>query len=235
MNVHSKLFSLDEVEFPAGRFRLVDLSRPVSADDTGHTGHTLKMKRGNFPFDDSFYHIMEVHSHLGTHVEVPRNVDLSYSDALETPLGSFIGWLQLINLEHLPENHQLTVEDLKQAGLDKVRPGDIAGIFGKHKGGYHDPANDKRVRLSVETMQALVDRGIRAVLMDNSTLSLETSKEACRAMHKVFLDNNLPIFENFYTLDKLTSDRVFFLGFPLPFKDLDSSPIRAVAFEPVKG
>lgn len=235
MNAHNKTLPLDVVEFPAGRFRIVDLSTPVSSDDTGHTGHKLQMTRGTFPFDDSFYHIMQVHSHLGTHVEVPRNAGLDLPDALDTPIGSFIGWLQLLDLEFLPENHELTVADLEKAGLDKVKPGDIAGIYGKHKGGYHDPANDKRVRLNVETMQALVDRGIRAVLMDNSTLSLETSKEACQAMHRVFLTRNLPIFENFYTLDRLTSSRVFFLGFPLPFKDLDSSPIRAVAFEPVKG
>lgn len=235
MNMHDKSASLNEIELPGGRFRIVELSSVVSPHDTGHTGHTLKMERGNFPFDDSFYHIMQVHSHLGTHVEVPRNAGLDLPDAVDTPIGAFIGWLQLLNLESLPPNHELTVADLEKAGLDKVKPGDIAGIYGKHKGGYHDPANDKRVRLNVETMQALVDRGIRAVLMDNSTLSLETGKEACQAMHRVFLANNLPIFENFYTLDRLSHDRVFFLGLPLPFVDLDSSPIRAIAFEPIKG
>lgn len=235
MNAHAKAQSLNEIEFPAGRFRIVELSSVVSPHDTGHTGHKLSMERGQFSFDDSFYHIMQVHSHLGTHVEVPRNAGLDLPDAVDTPIGAFIGTLQLLNLEFLPENHELTVADLEKAGLDKVKPGDIAGIFGKHKGGYHDPANDKRVRLNVETMQALVDRGIRAVLMDNSTLSLETGKEACQQMHRVFLANNLPIFENFYDLDKLKHDRVFFLGLPLPFKDLDSSPIRAIAFEPIEG
>lgn len=222
-----------EIELPGGKFRMVDLSHPLAADATGHTGHGLKMTRGNFPYDDSFFHVMEVHSHLGTHVEVPRNVNLDYPDAVDTPLSAFIGWLQLIDLRDLPENHQLTVDDLTARGLDKVRPGDIAGIHGQHKGAYHDPQNDRRVRLSVDTMQALVDRGIRAVLMDNSTLSLETTKDECRAMHETFLGQNLPIFENFYSLDQLSSDRVFFLGFPLPIRDLDSSPIRAVAFEPL--
>lgn len=223
----------ETIELPGGKFRMIDLSHPLSAGGTGHTGHGLTMERGNFPFDDSFFHVMNVHSHLGTHVEVPRNVSLDYPDALDTPLSSFIGWLQLIDLTDLPTNHQLTVNDLEERGLDKVKPGDIAGIYGAHKGAYHDPDNDKRVKLSVETMQALVDRGIRAVLMDNSTLSLETSKEECRKMHETFLGQNLPIFENFYTLDQLSSDRMFFLGFPLPIKDLDSSPIRAIAFEPV--
>lgn len=232
MNAHNKSIDLNIVEFPSGPCRIVDLSAPISAEDTGHTGHQLKMERGVFPFDDSFYHIMQVHSHLGTHVEVPRNAGLDLPDALDTPIGAFIGWLQLLDLSFLTPNADLTVADLEKAGLDKVKPGDIAGIFGAHKGGYHDPANDKRVRLNVETMQALVDRGIRAVLMDNQTLSLETSKENCQAMHRTFLARNLPIFENFYTLDRLSHDRVFFLGFPLPFKDLDSSPIRAVAFEP---
>jgi arylformamidase len=223
----------DEIELPGGRFRIVDLSHPLSADATGHTGHGLKMKRGNFDFDDSFYHHVEIHSHLGTHVEVPRNVSLDYPDALDTPISSFVGWLQLIDLRDLPPNHQLTVDDLKARGLERVKPGDIAGIYGRHKGGYHDPANDKRVRLSVETMQALVDRGIRAVLMDNGTLSLETSKAECRAMHETFLGRNIPIFENFYTLETLKSDRVFFIGAPLPIKDLDSSPVRAIAFDPL--
>lgn len=223
----------ETIDLPGGRFRIVDLSQPLSETGRGHTGHRLALRRGNFGFDGTYFHEVELHSHLGTHVELPRNVSLDYPDALQTPLSLGMGWMQLIDLSDLPARHVLTTDDLLARGLEKVRPGDIAGIFGGHKGSYLEPEADERVRLTVESIEALLARGIKGLCMDNSTLALETSAEECRAMHEAVLGKNLPIFENFYTLHELPADRIFLIALWLPIEELDSSPTRAVGLVPV--
>src|SRR5690606_26195752 len=138
-----------------------------------------------------------------------RNLSEDLPDALDTPIEACVGWLQLLDLRDLPARHVLTRDDLAERGLDELREGDIAGIFGRHKGAYQadEPEKDPRVRLSIDSMEALVERNIRAVCMDNSTLAIETTSEECRAIHELFLGRGLPILENFYKLNELPVTR----------------------------
>ena len=49
-------------------------------------------------------------------------------------------------------------------------------------------------------------------------------------VHKMLLANDIVLIEHLYNLDKIAGRRVTCGFFPLPFKDIEASPIRAVAF-----
>jgi kynurenine formamidase len=42
---------------------------------------------------------------------------------------------------------------------------------------------------------------------------------------------DIPVVECLCNLDKIPGQRFFFVGLPIPVKDLDASPIRAIALE----
>ena len=49
-------------------------------------------------------------------------------------------------------------------------------------------------------------------------------------IHRLLLQNDIVLIEQLCNLDKIVGQRVVCGFFPLPFKDLEASPIRAVAF-----
>lgn len=49
-------------------------------------------------------------------------------------------------------------------------------------------------------------------------------------IHRIMLLNDIVLLEHLYNLDKIAGRRVICGFFPLPFKDIEASPMRAVAF-----
>ncbi|KAF6783760.1 hypothetical protein CSOJ01_15854 [Colletotrichum sojae] len=95
---------------------------------TFHFSRMPKVKNGaewikSFPSDESFYHTMQPHSHLGTHVKMPPNVslDLPYVINVDRPIDVCIGWLQLPNLNFHEPNAELTIlTSKKQVSMSTV-------------------------------------------------------------------------------------------------------------------
>ena len=61
-------------------------------------------------------------------------------------------------------------------------------------------------------------------------IQLEASASSV-ASHEAFLGHDIPVIEGLVNLDKLTRERVFYIGLPLRTNSLDSSWARAVALE----
>lgn len=221
----------ESLTLPGGEFDIYDLSHPMSETDTGHTAHKLGMEHGNFDYDGTAWIRMSIHSHAGSHMELPRNLRPDLTDAIQTPLTTGIGWMEILDLSDLPPEHVLTVEDLERAGLNRVKKGELAGIF-SNPDATKTEAGDRRIRLSSVAMQAIADRGISAICMDNGTLAIEATPEECIKIHNIFLGHGIPIIENLYSLGQVPAERVFFIALALPVIDLDSSPVRALALVP---
>jgi len=67
--------------------------------------------------------------------------------------------------------------------------------------------------------------GVQNIRVESSNCSMAT--------HDNLLRNGIPIVEGLVNLEKISKERVFYIGLPLRVSNLDSSWVRAIALEPL--
>ena len=212
--------------------------------------------RATNTFEDSAFIDSEftLSSHAGTHVVSPMMV-FSKTEKKgiyainDIPLEQFYGWTAVLDIPK-GELEPITVHDLDRASRAlKIIPGDIVLVH-THWGKYFvaDPKNgyylyNKHPGLDVESAEWLIGKKIKAYGQDTmgiqcgkySLFPSEDEKEQGvikhhEPIHRLLLQNDILIIEQLYNLDKIAGRRLICGFFPLPFTELEASPIRAVAF-----
>lgn len=180
-------------------------------------------------------HDIDTMSHIGTHVEVPSHfIDACYGlkgkDLSQIPIKSFLGEAIFINQADKGVRQPITVEDLKQEGVDE---GDIVLI-----GNSPYPRGEKPY-LPAEAVRWLAEKKIKMIGFD-TTVGIEeprTTGEKRKlkdmATHDNMLKNDIPIIEVLTNMGELRKKRFFFIALPVSVVGLDSFPIRALAFEEI--
>lgn len=209
------------------RFRLVDLTLKLKP---GEEDRRLEIRRFRYGAGE-FMHDIDTMSHIGTHVECPSHyVDARWPnrhglDVSEVPPETFIGEAVLVDLSDKPPKTPVTPKDLEDAGVEE---GYIVLIGNSRFTGEDKPY------LSPEAAKWLADRRVKLVGFDD-TVAVEApgaNTIESLATHENLLCNGIPMIERLANLDKLRTRRFIFIGLPVPIKELDSFPIRAVALEP---
>ena len=75
----------------------------------------------------------------------------------------------------------------------------------------------------------IIDKGVRTVAVQNVWFHGE--RDGINNAHDVLLGNEVFIIEGIRNLDKISKERVFFIGMPWPLLGVGASPIWAVAIE----
>lgn len=171
--------------------------------------------------DQTFMHWIETETHIGTHVEAPSHLNLNGKEGgksvSELPRETWIGEAVVLNLSHKkPVNGKgqpITQEDLRD-----VRDGDIVILWSTY------PEDSEACPYVPEKLaQYLVEKKIRQFGIAGIGLPA--------ASHDMFLRNGVPLIEGLAGLGNLKKERVFYIGVPLKWRDLDSCPITALALE----
>ena len=180
---------------------------------------------------------MALWSHVGTHFEAARHFYRDGKDTSEFPLEHGLGPAMRVDLRHkrderadhggrLPAGH----------GGGGGHPGGGPGVHVAGAGApLPHPALPHRPFVSVEAAEWLIeDRKITALGTDSSGFEVRGEGAAAYPLHTLFFrpGREVPMIECLRGLGALPRDRFFFIGLPLPVKDLDASPIRAVALVP---
>lgn len=193
-------------------------------------------------------------SHAGTHVVAPMMVfskaEKKGKYALDDiPLKQLYGWTVVLDIPKR-ELEPITAEDLEKAsaGLE-IKEGDIVLVhtgWGRYfvdepKNGYY--LYNKHPGLEIDGAEWLVKKKVNAYGQD--TMSVQCAKYSLflteedknsgamrhiEPIHRLLLQNDIVLIEQLFNLDEIAGRRVVCGFFPLPFKDLEASPIRAVAF-----
>ncbi|MCS7112475.1 MAG: cyclase family protein [Nitrososphaerota archaeon] len=201
-------------------YRIVDLSVEIHPNVLKVNGEYIRgnqVRRFNIEQfinaeDGTYMHFLEAESHIGTHIEGPSHLRPDLKPLIEIPLEKFIGEATVLKFE--------ANTSIKAEHLQKIKEGDIVLLWSSG-GSYvtREAAKylaDKRIKML----------GLQGVHPDEPGSGLAT--------HRILLENDIPIIEGLINLDRLKSERVFFIGLPLKIANLDSSWIRAIALEPVK-
>lgn len=168
---------------------------------------------------------VQLGTHTGTHVDVPKHHLIKGKDTENFALEKFIGEAIILNIEK-GENEAITLQDLEK---EDIRRDDIVIIYtgwerNVGKGGYFE----NFPYFSEDAADYLIYKRIKTIGCDLP--SVDAPGGEAPSHHKI-LGEDIGIIEALQNLKSLCGKRVFFIGLPLTIAFGDGSPIRAIAVE----
>lgn len=218
--------------YQLGKFKVVDLTKALDPQtETRRCGLTRFNTGGPIP---DFHTIMDLTSHLGTHVECPYHHRDEWTDVQGMTLDSFMGRAIYVTIDHLAPNSHIMPEDLEKACAGRIKDRDIVIIDSPYKlPPFTEKTNtkeDKRLFICREAAEWFKAKNVKCVGFGDG-VSIENNYEDVCAFHDVLMEVDIIFLEVLKNLEELSSD-VFFMSYaPLPIKGLDSCPVRAYAIE----
>lgn len=221
--------------YQMGDLRIIDLTKVLDPKTETRRCSLTRFNTGG-PIPD-FHTIMDLTSHLGTHVECPYHHNDNWTDVQGLPLTSFMGRGLYVNIEHLEPNSHIMPEDLEKSCGSRIKEGDVIILDSPYKlTPFTEKTNteeDKRLFICREAAQWLKEKKVKCVGFGDG-VSIENNNEDVCAFHDVLMEENIIFLEVLKNLDELKND-VFFISYsPLPIKGLDSCPVRVYAIEGLK-
>jgi len=218
--------------FKMGNLRVVDLTKPLDPATETRRCHLFRFNTGG-PIPD-FHTIIDITSHLGTHVECPYHHEDNWPDVSALPITAFFGRAVYVNIDTLPPRSYITPESLEKACEGKLKENDIIILDSPYKlepfTKKTNTPEDKRLLVNGETAVWLRDKKVKCVGFGDG-VSIENRNEDVKPFHDILLAENIVFLEVLKNLELLERD-VFFMSYtPLFIKGLDSSPVRVYAIE----
>ena len=180
---------------------------------------TINKKKG-IVTDGSILHSISIATHSGTHLDVPAHIIPGGKTLSDFSLEAFFGIAVRVRQENYLEIKQY-IQKIDAVIFDTgwyKKIDDSETFFGEN-----------RPKIPADLIQLIVNNNINIFGCDLPSVDDSGSKE--KPVHHALLSNNIIIYESLTNLDQLPILQPFkFYGFPLALKDLDGSPVRAVAF-----
>lgn len=219
-------------KFKLGNLTVVDLTKVLDPKtETRRCGLTRFNTGGPIP---DFHTIMDLTSHLGTHVECPYHHHDDWADVESLPITAFMGRAIYVNITGCEPNHKINGADLDKFCGDRVQEGDIVIIDSDYKLSPFTPdtntERDQRLFVDGGTAQWFKDHQVKCVGFGDG-VSIESNQPDVCAFHDILMEVNCVFLEVLKNLEELSTDTFFMSYSPLPIKGLDSCPIRAYAIE----
>jgi len=216
--------------------RVVDLTKVLDPATESRRCHLTRFNTGGMIPD--FHTIMDLTSHLGTHVECPYHHHEEWADAQALPLTTFMGRCIYTEVTHLKANSYLMPVDLEKACGNKIQEGDVIILDSPYKlPPFTEKTNtpeDQRLLICRESAEWLKSKKVKCVGFGDG-VSIENSNEDVCAFHDVLMEENIVFLEVLKNLEQL-KEEIFFISYaPLPIKGLDSCPVRVYAIEGLPG
>lgn len=216
--------------------RVIDLTKPLDPASETRRCHLFRFNTGG-PIPD-FHTIMDLTSHLGTHVECPYHHNDEWTDVQGLPIDTFMGRGIYVNIQGLKPNEKIGAKTLEAVCGDRIQEGDAVILDSPYKLQPFTPdtntEKDKRLFISRETAEWLLEKKVKCVGFGDG-VSIESNREDVSAFHDVLMEKNVVFLEVLKNLEKLKTDTFFISYAPLPIKGLDSCPVRVYAIEGLPG
>ncbi len=206
--------------------------RPVLTTHMSHESTkalALGVEGDAMTFQTNFIAMLD---HVGTHVDAFRHVNPEGAPIDEMPLEMFMGKAVCLDLRHIPDLGDITVEDVEAAEVAAgvtIEDHIVLLCTGFHARNYPSPdAVWKNPLLTVEATQWLFDRGSRMHGVEGPSTDKPTDNVF--AQHRLCRDLGVSHWEWLINLEELIGMGEFeFFGVPLKFKGGSGSPVRAFA------
>lgn len=215
-----------------GSLRIIDLTKHLDPAKEDRRCHLFRFNTGG-PIPD-YHTIIDIMSHLGTHVECPYHHHDDWPDVAALPVTTFFGRAVYLNIKFLTPNSYITPESLEIASAGRLKDNDIVILDSPYKlepfTNKTNTSEDKRLLVNGDTAVWLRDKKVKCVGFGDG-VSIENRNEDVKPFHDVLLAENIVFLEVLKNLELLEKE-IFFMSYtPLYIKGLDSSPVRAYVIE----
>jgi len=171
-------------------------------------------------------------SHVGTHVEVPRHFYTDGKDTAGLGIDVFMGPAIRLDFRHKGVDEAITLADV-QAAAD-IREGEHVILWEGRAGQYRTKASHQRPYVTEEAVAWLLeDRKIKLLGTDSS--GFEVRGVSNHPNHTLFFRHDAAVLECLCNLELLTNQHFYLIALPLPVRDLDACPVRAIAIDEPTG
>lgn len=200
---------------------IIDISLPISADMPTYPGtaptqiHEVRSGSGTSVLSE-----ISLTSHVGTHIDAPsHSVPGALSiDAL--PLDHFYGSCRVLDLTQCGSS--ISADSLK---LHNIQPGERVLFKTANSLRGFDAFYDDYVYLEGSAAQYLSKLGVSLVGIDSLSIKQRGAKD--NTAHTALLAKSIPILEGI-NLGEVDPGEYELIAFPLAFRGIDGSPVRAV-------
>jgi arylformamidase len=210
-------------------YQIIDLTHILLP---GQEQYTVEIKqRGTLrtTATGDIMHDVHMWSHSGTHVEVSRHFYSGGKDTSDFPPETFVGPAIRLDFRSKSVNEPISIDDFRKAG--DIRERDIVLMWQGREHQYRTRQSHDRPYVTEEAAQWLaLDRKIKVLGTDSSGFEVRGGTKPHPNHHLFFKSGiDIPVIECLRNLESIPQQRFFFSGLPIPIKDLDASPIRAIA------
>ena len=201
--------------------RFVDLSHPISKKMTTYpTDPNVSIVREKeIHLDRTLLHRFSMGTHTGTHLDAPAHIISGGKTLDDFPLSSFTGSTVKVDLNSIS----------KLDNVDEKVDGIIFDSNWYRR--YNEPElyfGLDRPEIPKYLVKKSIEMGIKYFGCDLPSVDVSGSRD--KPIHNALLGADIIIYESLTNLNQIPVLLPFeFYGFPLPFIELDGSPVRAVA------
>lgn len=168
--------------------------------------------------------LLTMYTHTGTHIDAPAHMIEGGNSLSDFPVEKFVGRGiviplesdNLINLNYLKKFET----QIKEASFVLFYSG-WDNLWGKKEYFNGFPT------LTIKAAKYLVEFNLKGIGID--AISIDPMESLDFDIHHILLKKDLVIIENLKNLKKLIDKKFEFYITPLKIKDLDGSPVRAIA------
>ncbi len=199
----------------------MDISQPLQNDIAEWPGDTP------FTFEVAFTKAdtgsvnigkMTTSTHMGTHIDAPFHFDDNGKRVLDLPIDLYIGRARVIDMTGAESIGRAELEGIDFEGAER-----ILLKTGSRPDAHVFP--EKFTVLRADIGPLLKERGVRLIGVDTPSVDPEDSK--LMEAHHALNDNGVMILENI-VLHAVEPGDYELIALPLPLRDGDGSPVRAV-------
>ncbi|MCL5102990.1 MAG: cyclase family protein [Armatimonadetes bacterium] len=218
--------------------RIVDLSHEIVPGeeeyklemDTHFVDDLLPDYKGKrAPGDWYIMQEISMWDHVGTHIESPLHYIEGGTDVSRLSLERLIGEAVVLDFRHKGFGEPIDLDEMKRAGEDVIREGDIVFIRTDLSKYYNTEHSHDRPYLTNDAVKWLVAKKISCLGVDCS--GIENRGEMVQPNHGTLFEAGIPLIEHLNNLSDLSKSR--FQVFILPYKVRGAAafPVRVIAIE----
>lgn len=199
----------------------IDISQPLQngiAEWPGDTPFSYEVKYAKMDTGSVNIGKMTTSMHMGTHIDAPFHFDNDGLKVHDLPIDLYIGRARVIDVTGVESVGRKELEGIDFGGAERIllktgsRPD--ANVF---------PETFTVLRADIGSF--LKERGVRLIGIDTPSVDPEDSK--LLEAHHALNDNGVLILENI-VLGAVEPGDYELIALPLPLRDADGSPVRAV-------
>ena len=219
--------------------RIIDVSQkiypakePVGPDDFARMcieeSMVWPIKQYGSYVDDTIYQIIQLKTHVKTHIESPYHLDAKGNPLSAFQPDTFLGRMVYFYFD-VPAGTVITKEMIEKADNGRLHGGDIMVV----RTSWTPESGGEKPVILEEGARYILEKKIKMFGQDESLSVFEGGEKSA---HDIWLKNNIPLLEMLCNLDQLTQDVSFIVAIPglMKIEGIDSSTTQAVIIEGIE-